>query len=281
MKKVVSYSPAKINLTLDIINKEKKFHNISSLVASINLYDKIILKKRKDTVITLKEKGIKSGASITENTAYRSAKLFLEKYSTCGVDIIINKKIPVANGLGGSSSNIAGVLNGLKNLFNITEDITPLASQLGSDSVYMLNGGFAVMSGRGEKVENLNLNLKLPLLLIFGKEQVLAKDSYAKYDTLSLEYKDSTTNAVKFLQEGNLEEFYKVVKNDLYESSKLLCPNIELAMKKMQQSGAKSVLMSGSGSCVYGIFNDFKARDLAYKKLKKEYHKQLYKAETI
>jgi 4-diphosphocytidyl-2-C-methyl-D-erythritol kinase len=281
MKKIVVYSPAKINLTLDVVSKEEKFHNISSLVSSISLCDKIIIKKRKDRVITLTEKGIKSGANLLENTAYLSAKLFVEKFNTLGVDITVVKKIPVANGLGGSSCDIAGVLNGMQKLFDIKEDITPLASALGSDAVYMLKGGFAVMSGRGDIVNYLNINPKLYLLLITSKQQVLAKDSYALYDTLNLEHKDSTKKCVEYLEKSNLEGFSSVAKNDLFNSSKLLCPSIEKAIEKLNLSGATLSLMSGSGSCVYGIFNTVKERNLAFRKLKAEFKERLIKAETI
>ncbi|MBR5192738.1 MAG: hypothetical protein IKW33_04980 [Clostridia bacterium] len=281
MKKVVVYSPAKINLTLDVVEKKEDFHNISSLVASINLFDKIIIKKRKDKIITLTEKGIKSGANLLENTAYLSAKLFLEKYNTCGVDITIYKKIPVANGLGGSSCDIAGVLKGMKALFEIEEDVSCLAKQLGSDAVYMLTGGFAVMSGRGDIIKNLNINPKLYLLIVSSNEKVLAKDSYALYDTLNLSYKDSTNKCVEYLEKGDLIGFSAVAKNDLYESSVRLAPSIKFGIKNLKTTGAILSIMSGSGSCTYAIYLNKKQRNSAYKNLKKTYGKRLIKAETI
>ena len=137
MRKVKVKIPAKINITLDVLDKTPDgFHDLKSLVASINIYDKITLKKRKDVFISLKEKGNVTGLQ-EENNAYKTAKKFMAKYDTPGVNIVIDKKIPIANGLGGSSADIAGVLIAMKKLYKVDCDLSELASELGSDVCYM------------------------------------------------------------------------------------------------------------------------------------------------
>ena len=159
MKRVKIKVPAKINLTLDITGVKDGYHHLKSIVSSINLYDTITLIKRNDDKITLLEKGIESGCDTQKNNAFKACKAFINKFGTTGVDIVLNKKIPVGGGLGGSSADIAGVLNGMKKLFGIDGSVKDLADELGSDSRYMLEGGWAVISERGNKVKKLKIRI--------------------------------------------------------------------------------------------------------------------------
>jgi hypothetical protein len=156
MKKITVKIPAKINLTLDVVGVRDGFHDIESLCVGVNIYDKITVKKRSDKLVTLKEVGIKAGCEVQNNNAYKSAILFMQTFRTSGVDIIVDKSIPVGAGLGGSSADIAGVLLAMQKLFGVKKDIKPLADSLGSDSGYMLSVRPAIISGRGDKVIDLN-----------------------------------------------------------------------------------------------------------------------------
>ena len=154
MKKITIKAKAKINLTLDVVGLNSGYHDINTLVTTIDLYDRIILKKRKDSAISLNCTGVKMDCAITDNNAYKTAKAFADKFSTGGVDITVQKNIPLGAGLGGSSADIAGVLNGLKALYGVNESVLDIANALGSDSGYMLSGGYAVLSGRGDKIKS-------------------------------------------------------------------------------------------------------------------------------
>ncbi len=281
MKSVKIKIPAKINLTLDVLGvDEKGYHQLSSLVSSISLYDTIVLKKRKDGEIKLKEKGIKSGCLPTENNAVKAAKLFLQN-ELCGVDIILKKKIPVGGGLGGSSADIAGVLKGLNKLFNAKTDLYGLANALGSDSAYMLNGGLAVLGGRGEKVKKVEGTLKLYLIIIKEKESISAKECYKEFDNQKVLYRPLTENAVQYLTACEYDNFIKSLKNDLTKSAVSFVPKIEENIITLKETGALNALMTGSGSSVYGVFRTKKDRDVAYKKLPALYKKVAIKAETL
>ena len=135
--KVKAY--AKINLSLNIYETVGGYHDLDSIVTTIDLYDEITATKRRDDKIVVKMRGIGEGElSGTNNNAYKAAKLFKETFDTKGMDIKIVKHIPLAGGLGGSSADIAGVLNALKELFDVDGDVKPLADRLGSDSGYLL-----------------------------------------------------------------------------------------------------------------------------------------------
>lgn len=280
MKKITLNAPAKINLTLDILGVTKGFHDIKSLVTSIDLYDIITVKKRKDGKITLVCEGLPVDCAPADNNAFKAAMLFKETFGTLGVDIKIIKRIPVGGGLGGSSADIAGVLRAMKALYNVDGDLLPLANALGSDSGYMLGGGYAVIEGRGDKITKKEIDAKLYYLLITEKTLISARASYKKYDLLGKTYKHCTVAAEKALKSGDYEKFYSVIKNDLQPASTEILPEIAINQRLLIKAGAPVALMTGSGSAVYGVFNDKKERDKAYKKLKPLLGENLIKAQT-
>ncbi len=281
MKKVTLKIPAKLNLTLDVTGENGGYHNLNSLVTSISLYDTIIVKKRKDKQIHIIERGIKCGCKETDNNAYKTAKLFMEEFDVLGVDIIIDKYIPIANGLGGSSADIVGVLKGMKELYGIKKDVTFLAEKLGSDTSYMMKGGLAVMSGRGENITPLDVDIKLYILLISSDKQISAGGCFREFDKVTEPPKTCTDKAVELLKEKKIALFLSALKNDLFIPAITFVPELEKTIYDLNCTGAKKSLMTGSGSCCYGIFLDKKSMNKAVRELKKEYSKFIIKTETV
>ncbi len=281
MKKIKLKSYAKVNLTLDILGTNENFHTIKSLVCSVDICDEITLTKRKDKQVTLATKGLEIDCKPTSNNAFKSAKLFIDKFKTCGVDIVINKKIPIGAGLGGSSADVAGVLNGMQALYPGKHDIEELANRLGSDCAYMLKGGFATIEGRGEKVTNKNIDCTLYFIILTSDTGISAKASYLEFDKIN-KYSDGVTDkAISYLTKGEYDKFSECIKNDLYEPSSNLLPEIASNYYTLKLAGAKAQIMTGSGSAVCGIFFDKKERDKAYKKLLPLYKDKVLKAKTI
>ncbi len=282
MKKIKLKASAKINLTLDVLGVTKEgYHSLRSLVASIDLCDYITLRARKDFNINLKCAGLDAKCSAQDNNAYKSAKLFLERFKTKGVDIKIKKKIPVGGGLGGSSADIAGVLKGLKLLYGIEEDLAPIANRLGSDSSYMLKGGWAILNDRGDKQQFLQLNKRLYLIILTADKSVSARDSYNGYDQACVIYPPCTDSAFKALENGDFACFCAQAKNDLQPASCNLVPQIKDNITALKSAGAPLAIMTGSGSVALGVFDKERDRDSVYKKLKREYKKKILKAKTI
>ena len=281
MKKTKVKIPAKINLALDVVGVKDGFHMLETLVASVNIFDEIVVKKRTDGKITLTERGIKSGCPLEKNNAYKAAKRYIETFGETGADIILEKNIPVGGGLGGSSADIAGVLKGLNILFGGNRDIKPLADELGSDSGYMLNGGYAILRGKGDIEEKVNFSDKIYLLIIKEEGQVNSGACYKTFDELGKTFPPSSTLAAKKLEKGDFEKFCSLIKNDLTSSAVKILPNIGKNIDRLKSTLAKAALMTGSGSCSFAVFENKSKRDKAYKKLKKEYGKKLIKANTI
>ena len=267
MKKTKVKIPAKLNLTLDVLSKEGEFHNLKSLVCSIDIYDTITLKARKDKTITLKEKGIKADCDKEKNNAYLTAKTVLERYSSFGVDITVNKNIPVGAGLGGSSADVAGVLIGYDMMLGGTLDLYSLAKELGSDVNYMLGGGYAVISGKGDDIEFIESDLTLYFIIIPAKNMVSAKDCFLEFDKQNLVKEFTTDKAVSGIK-NDKTNLFKNLNNNLYGSAIKILPEIKVNYELLSKYSIAN--MTGSGSAVYAVFESKKERDKIAKILKKQ-----------
>lgn len=281
MKKVTVKVPAKINLTLDVLGTVDGYHAINSLVASINLFDVVTVCARKDGKITLTEKGIKVDCPIIENNAYKAARSFMDIFGTFGVDIIIDKKIPIGGGLGGSSADIAGVLNAMNILYGINGEMFPLACDLGSDAPYMLKGGYAIMKGRGDEVEQQDIDRKLYLNVITIDKEISARKCYQLFDENKKLYDSTTDFAVKEMFQGDSKEACKYFKNDLQDVAVQMVDEIKHNLYNHQKSGANVAIIAGSGPSTLGIFDSKLERDKAFNTLKLLYGNSLLKAETV
>ena len=258
---------AKINLTLDILQKKGGYHLINSLCSPINLCDIISVKKRKDNIISVKEKGVLTGVKEQDNNAYKAAKLFMQTFKTKGVDIVIKKGIIVGAGLGGSSADIAGVLIAMKRLFKIKESIYPLAEKLGSDVSVMIYGSQAVITGRGEVVTPVKEKVKLNALLIYSDKSVRAKDAYERFDSEENKPPFVTDKVINKIERKD-KTFILDLSNALERAVSKFNLEVKENINSLKSLGADNALMTGSGSAVYGIFSDKKLLKKAYKKLK-------------
>lgn len=267
--KVKTY--AKINLTLNICGVTGGFHDIESLVTTIDLCDTVILSPRKDDKIVLKMRGAGEDIPPEKNNAYKAAKLFSETFKTGGADIEIVKRIPLAGGLGGSSADAAGVLNAMKKAYEIEDDMKPLADKLGSDTGYMLSGGFAVISGRGEKVKKIETDMKLHLVLIYGKNGVNTADCYKEFDLSGaggiLSDNEAAENSLK---RGDVVGLCGEINNALYLPATNLNAEVKDNFDEMRSLSPLCSGMTGSGSSVFGIFETEELCRWAVEKLKKK-----------
>lgn len=258
MVKIKSY--AKINLTLEILGVEGGYHLLDSLVASVDIFDSIVLKKRKDKLSRVIMKGMGSESIPPEkNVALKAAELFSETFSTGGAEITVYKNIPIGAGMGGSSADAAGVLNGMAKLYGVTdrEKLKALADSLGSDTGYMLTGGFARMQGRGEKVTPLKIDQKLHFLLLCPNEGVSSKACYQKYDELprTLEWKENATEAlIAALRQNKVNEGGRYLMNDLFVPALHLNSAVGTAKKEALSFSPLGATMTGSGSGVIALF---------------------------
>lgn len=255
--KVKAY--AKVNLTLEIVGSEKEFHLLDSLVVSVDLFDYIVLKKRKDKLSSITMHGLGSEAIPPEkNNALKAAERFSQIFGVNGVDITVYKNIPMGAGLGGSSADASGVLVGMANLYKITDEtkIDHLADELGSDVKYMQKGGFARMQGRGERITPLATDWTLHFLALLPNTSVNTGACFHKYDALPPQAgeKNATEKAIACLRAKNVEELGRYLTNDLFLAATSLNEQVQKAYEEAKSFSPLGVVMTGSGSCVLALF---------------------------
>ena len=259
---------AKINLYLDVIaRREDGFHDIKTVMHTVSLCDDLTVsvKPSATTTVHITIDGYPKLPTDSRNLAVRAAELFLSSIlSTAEVDIRLVKRIPIAAGLAGGSSDAAAVLRALNRAFKrpLTEKrLCELAAELGSDVPYCLIGGTALCYGRGERMERLPENLELKLVVAIADEHVSTPAAYSELDRIFDNFTSERDTAhelaldavIKSASSGQLpeNELYNIFENAVFKT----CFGAENIKAKMLELGATHALMSGSGPSMFGIFH--------------------------
>lgn len=238
---------AKINLGLAVVAKRPDgFHDIDTLFARIALHDKLSFKSTKE--------GIRlevTGADLPldrNNLIYQAAELYLQEAKLSqGIHIHLNKRIPIAAGLGGGSSDAATVLRALDRLYPAGLDLRPIAARLGSDVPFFLESiPLAHGTSRGEVLNPL-ATVKRHLVLINPGIHVSAKEAYS-----SLKRFDEALR-LKGLLESLKNHKEPEYLNSLEPGVLALYPDIARVLEALKVKGLQGVLMSGSGSSCFGL----------------------------
>ena len=265
MKKIKIQTPAKINLTLEIVNKrDDGFHNIQSIMQLIDLYDylTIIIEPSDKNEIVLT--GTSNIIPYNEkNLVWKAAELFYNniKYKeTYGekpykTSVHIDKNIPISAGLAGGSTNAAGTIFGLNTLFEnllSKEEMHNLCKELGSDLNVCLEGGCLLATGRGEVINKLPFRNYSVSLIKPDKLGISAKEAYTKYSLLERKPQyDMTSKMVDAIKIGtDITQFlYNDLETAVFDDYKEL-----QTIKKLYPKS----IMSGSGSTYYALNQTFK-----------------------
>lgn len=282
--RIVKMAPAKINLYLYLPGRrEDGYHLIDSCMQTLALYDRITV-----DVKTKKEGGtgrveIKTDAGYlnsdpAKNTAYRAAVLFQQKMEdqNCDISIDLEKHIPAQAGLGGGSTDGAAVLRALFELFPGTvdeEELIAMAVKIGADVPFFLKGGTVRCSGIGEVMQEALPLQGLPVLLMKPLQGVSTQACYRRFDeegraTVLSDEKHAMLEEFLFPEEtvspiDRVKKVCRIWTNDLQAAALTEVPEIGRAFPLMQAYGAFYTAMSGSGSAVFGIFeNEEVIRDL-------------------
>jgi 4-diphosphocytidyl-2-C-methyl-D-erythritol kinase len=248
------FAPAKINLTLDVLGKRPDgYHELETVMQTVSLGDTIELADAIDIEIISEHPEVPKGPG---NLAYRAAALVQEHTGIKrGVQITIKKRIPVAAGLAGGSTDAAAVLKGLDKLWSLglpDNDLFFLASQLGSDVAFCLRGGTALGRGRGEQLTSLPPMPKFGVVLVKPPVAVSTKEVYQRFRRDEMQ-KPTTAAMVQALENGNRQAIMKAMSNMLESVTIHMHPEIAKIKEQMQKAGAQAVLMSGSGPTVFGL----------------------------
>ncbi len=266
MKSITLLSPAKVNLTLKVQGKRTDgYHEIESIMQPVDLFDIVKIEVENGDEILLNLRGIKIPRE-KDNLAYKAAQLYLKRSGTRKKIIIsIDKVIPIGAGLGGGSSNAAAVLVGLNRLLNILNEneLMEISLELGADVVFFIRCRSAFVKGIGEKVTTLKNFPVFHYVVIYPRFAISTWEVYKKWDNLNSKYSDEKSEFEELIRNfsNTISELF--VFNDLERPAFSICPSLEKYKKLMQSLDSKSVIMSGSGSCIFAVFRkDRPAKEL-------------------
>lgn len=263
---------AKVNLSLDIVGRrEDGYHLLRSVMQTVSLFDDISVTVSEGDGIEIicSEPGVPTDE---KNTCYKAAKLLIAAAGVnhTKVTIEIAKKIPSMAGLGGGSADAAAVLRILNRSFgNVlgADSLILLASKVGADVPFLINGGTALCEGIGEKLTALRPLSKQYLLLIKPDIGVSTPEAYRAFDEGYFSSAMATDRLVAAIESG--EDISEYIANDLERAVNI--PQIENLHRLILENGAKASLMTGSGSCVYGLFDSEADCRRAYEALHNDY----------
>lgn len=265
---------AKINLTLDVFKKRSdNYHEIQSIMQSVDLKDNIYLERGgRDIELFCSYFGLPEDP---KNFAFIAAQKFREAAgSREGLLIKIDKKIPVAAGLGGGSADAAAVLFGLNILFGkifSTKELIELGARVGSDVPFFLEGGTQLATGRGEKLKQLPALPKCAILIIKPPLEISSGWAYEHYDLAKFTSGRYTDKVLKSVKKRNLKSIAFALGNDLEKPVFKKHNELkELKMLLIEQKGILGTVMSGSGSAFLAIAKNKATAQKVNQHLKKE-----------
>lgn len=250
-------APAKINLLLDVKRKrDDGYHEVEMVMTMIDLADRLAFDELQGDRIVLS-----SPAGIVpldeKNLAFQAAKLLKEKYRVPkGVMIRLDKRIPVAAGLAGGSSDAAAALRGLNRLWGLglpLSELESLGAELGSDVPFCVRGGTAIATGRGEKLQSIQA--PPPCWVVLAKPPINVSTSDI-YGSLKLDQQikhPSVADMLSAISSSSFAGVCSALGNVLETVTLAKYPEVRKLKDCMKKLGADGVLMSGSGPTVFGL----------------------------
>lgn len=254
---IIEKAPAKINLGLDVKGKRADgYHELDMIMASVDLSDRI----------TVKEMPVSFGVKLQSNSSfvplnkknhvYKAAMLVKQTFDIKkGLEIFIDKKIPIAAGLAGGSSDAAATLRALNRLWQLNlsqEALAKLGEQIGSDVPYCIYGQTARVTGRGEHVTPISNAKKPCVILVKPSFGVSTPEVFRHVDSETISHPDIDSLA-EAVMNGDIEGVLNYMGNSLEDITIDKHPLILKIKNRLLSSGADGVLMSGSGPTVFAL----------------------------
>ncbi len=266
-------APAKINLGLDVIRRrEDGYHEVKMIMQSIRLFDRLTLAKSKNPGINLTT-NLGFLPVNEDNLVYKSAKLLMDEFNIdTGVSIQLDKRIPVAAGMAGGSTDAASCLLAMNRLFNLKlsdQQLMERGVTLGADIPYCMMKGTALSEGIGEILSPLPEAPDCYVLIAKPGFHVSTKFVYSNLKLDEQTDHPDIDHMIECIQENNLRDLCDSMANILETVTIPEHPEIADIKKTMLEQGALGSLMSGSGPTVFGIFDDPNKAKAAKEKCKK------------
>lgn len=249
---MIFFPNAKINLGLNVISKKNNgYHNLESCFCPINLFDIIEIKKSDSS--SFRTSGIKIPGKSKENIVFKIIEEIKTKVKP--LDIFLYKNIPLGSGLGGGSSNATFSLLTINKLFNLKikkNELFRITKKVGSDCPFFINNEVSYVQGTGNIIEKINIDIyNKKIIIIIPNLHISTKEAFKKISINKPKYSIKT-----ILENESIEKWEKYIFND-FENYTFFKYNF---LKKIKESlynyGALFSSLSGTGSAIYGIFNN-------------------------
>ena len=268
MSQIVRKAYAKINLGLDVLRRRPDgYHEVKMIMQTVDLYDELSFQKGENPGIVLKVDNEELPCD-KNNLIYKAAELIMDTYHIGeGVEITLDKNIPIAAGMAGGSTDAAAVFHGLKELFKLPMDIEKmkeLGVKIGADVPYCIVGGTMLSEGIGEILTPLPVPPEAWLVIAKPDIHVSTKFVYENLHADTLSYHPDIDGMVAALEAGSLKGITDRLGNVLETVTEKTYPIITRIKDTLKQNGAENALMSGSGPTVFGIFTDKALAQKAY-----------------
>lgn len=263
---------AKINLGLDVVRRrEDGYHEVRMIMQTIHLYDRLDIKRTKEHGIQIQTN--LSFLPVNENNLiYKAAKLLMDEFSiTDGVSVKLDKRIPVAAGMAGGSTDAAAMLIGVNRLFSLgltKRELMERGVQIGADVPYCIMRGTALAEGIGEALSPLPPMVKCPVLIAKPSISVSTKFVYQNLKLDDTTIHPDIDRLIDDIKAKNLHDIAAHMGNVLETVTIPNYPVIDEIKKHMLSNGAVGAMMSGSGPTVFGLFDDEDTAKKAYKAMR-------------
>ena len=271
--KITRKAYGKINLALDITGRrDDGYHLVRMILQTVDLYDLVTVERRKEGIsLTCDDPRVPTDE---KNLAYKAARLMKQTFDLpFGVNIHIEKKIPMQGGMAGGSTDAAAVILAMDEMFDLhakADILDDLALKLGADVPFCLRKGTYLAEGIGEKLTALPDAPHGYLVLIVPDFGISTVWAYEKADEAKNLVHPDIDEIVKTIEKQDLAKMASCMGNILEQVAVQEHPEISAVKEKLLHHGALGAMMTGSGSVIFGIFNDPKKADLCIEALKGE-----------
>lgn len=286
MDKLELKAYGKINLGLDVIRKRPDgYHDLDMVMQMVDVYDDVTLTRLEGTEIVVRtDTAVLSNGK--DNLAYMAAKMLMDEFGIVqGLEITIRKRIPIAGGMAGGSSDCAATLTGVNQMFNLglsKEELMERGVRLGADVPYCILGGTAIARGIGEILTPLPTPPKCHVIIAKPPVSVSTAFVYGNIKPDEIEKRPDIEAMVSAIKAQDLYKLAESLYNVMEDITVPQYPVIQEIKTIMLENGALNSIMSGSGPTVFGLYDDIEKAEQTVKLLKaKELTEQLYLTKFI
>lgn len=262
----------KINLSLDSLYKrDDGYHEIDTIMTRISLFDKLKIEKNNTNEIKIKTNSqILSKENIENNLIYKAWAILKDRVKSCGVDVFLEKNIPIAAGLAGGSTNCAEMILALNDLWNLNmsdREIFEIGKSLGADIPFFFLKKSARAQGIGEILSPIDINLDMKILLVNDGTEISSNFVYKRLGDYGNVETEKIIDGLKDSDKKVVKDFRNVMEDVVYENY----PHLLDIKNRLENLGADKALLSGSGASIFAVYFDEERINRAFNEIKDDY----------